>query len=252
MNNSNMELSLEMYEELKDTLVKAIKNAKAGSAGNAGNAQQERIERLIRTTELSQGQVAQLLEQLQRHTALPGVQSQREQAIADKYNSLLKQLAGRLEVIDKDNRQTYTLMEQIRQTVQDSANPDTLPVQEHRHTYTLDIKSSKTLLTMFVMLGCIILQGAFIYRISENNRLLAVNDLKYRYIKMCGGIGEKKLTELETVFRDEQHKAIRDTVRNQVKRYETRVRIRAEQLEQATVKERKAQKLFNEAKKLRE
>ena len=254
MNDENkIDLSIEMYEDLKETLVKAIKNAKAGGTGNAGlkNAQLERIERLIEAAELSQGQVAQLLEHLQRHTALPGVKTEQEREFADRYNTLLAQLAGRLEVIDKDNRQTYTLMEQIRQTVQDSAKPDTLPVQEHRHTYTLDIKSSKTLLTMFVMLGCIILQGAFIYRISENNRLLAVNDLKYRYVKMRGEIKEKELTELETVFRDEQHKAIRDTVRNQVERYETRVRIRAEQLEQATVKEREAQKLLDDVKKLR-
>ena len=248
---NKIDLSIEMYEDLKETLVKAIKNAKAGGA-DLENVQLERIERLIRTTELSQGQVTQLLEQLRKLMASSGVQSQWEQAIADKYNSLLKQLAGRLEVIDKDNRQTYTLMEQIRQTVQDSANPDTLPVQEHRHTYTLDIKSSKTLLTMFVMLGCIILQGAFIYRISENNRLLAVNDLKYRYVKMRGEIKEKELTELETIFRDEQHKAIRDTVRNQVERYEEAVKRRAEQLERATVKERKAQKLLDDVKKLRE
>ena len=252
--NNRIDLSLEMYEDLKDTLVKAIKNAKAGGTGNAGveNAQLERIERLIEAAELSQGQVAQLLEQLQRHTALPGVQSQQEQAIADKYNSLLKQLAGRLEVIDKENRQTHTLIEQVGKAVEAAAKSENLPVQELRHTYTLDIKSSKTLLTMFVMLGCIFLQGAFIYRISENNRLLAVNDLKYRYVKMRGEIKEKELTELETVFRNEQHKAIRDTVRNQVERYETRVKIRAEQLEQAAIKEQEAQQLLNDAKNLRD
>ena len=255
MNDENKSsLSIEMYEDLKETLVKAIKNAKAGKQGDTrlDDTQIERIERLIEAAERSQGQVAQLLEQLQRHTALPEVKTEQEREFTDRYNALLAQLAGRLEVIDKDNRQTYTLMEQIRQTVQDSAKPDTLPVQEHHHTYTLDIKSSKTLLTMFIMLGCIFLQGAFIYRISENNRLLAVNDLKYRYVKMRGEIKEKELTELEAVFRDEQHKAIRDTVRNQVERYETRVRIRAEQLEQATVKERKAQKLLDDVKKLRE
>ena len=219
--------------------------------GNMDDAQTKRIERLIEAAELSQEQVTRLLEQLQRHTALPGVQSQREQAITDQYNSLLKQLVGKLEVIDKENRQTYAMVEQMKQTVEESAKPENLPVQEHHHTYTLDIKSSKTLLTMFIMLGCIILQGAFIYRISENNRLLAVNDLKYRYVKMRGEIKEKELTELEAVFRDEQHKAIRDTVRNQVERYETRVRIRAEQLEQATIKERKAQKLLDYVKKLR-
>ena len=254
MNDENkIDLSIEMYEDLKETLVKAIKNAKAGGAGNTGldNIQLERIERLIEAAELSQGQIAQLLEHLQRHTALPGVKTEQEREFTDKYNALLAQLAGRLEVIDKEIRQTHTLIEQVRQAVEAAAKPENLPVQEHRHTYTLDISSSKTFLTMFVMLGCIFLQGAFIYRISENNRLLAANDLKYRYVKMRGEIKEKELMELETIFRDEQHTAIRDTVRNQVERYEEAVRRRAEQLEQASIKERKAYKLLDDAAQLR-
>ena len=251
--NNRIDLSLEMYEDLKDTLIKTIRSVKSGGAGNAGleNAQLERIERLIEAAELSQEQVTRLLEQLQRHTALPGVQSQREQAIADKYNSLLEQLAGRLEVIDKGNRQTYTLMEQIRQTVQDSAKPDTLPMQEHHHTYTLDIKSSKTVLVMFVMAVTIVLLAGFIYQVSVSNQQLAANDLKYRYVKMCRGIGEKKLTELEAIFREDKRKAIRDTIRNRVERYETGVKLRADQLEQATIKERKAYELLQDAEQLR-
>ena len=251
MNDENkIGLSIEMYEDLKETLVKAVKSTKA----NAGleNAQLERIERLIEATELSQGQVAQMLEQLRKQITLPGVQNGWEQAMADKYNTLLAQLTGRLEVIDKENRQTHTLIEQVGKAVEAAAKPENLPVQEHRHTYTLDLKSSKTFLTMFVMLGGIFLQGAFIYRISENNQLLAVNDLKYRYVKMCGKIGEKELTELETVFWDEQYTAIRDTVQNQVERYEEAVRRQAERLEQATVKERKAKRLLDDVKKLRE
>ena len=254
MNNENkIDLSIEMYEDLKETLVKAIKNAKAGGVGNAGweNTQLERIERLIEAAELSQGQIAQLLERLQRHTALPGVKTEQMQEFTDRYNTLLAQLAGRLEVIDKENRQTHTLIEQVGQAVEALTRPDALPAQEHRHTYTLDISSSKTFLMMFAMLGCIFLQAAFIYRISENNRRLAVNDLKYRYVKMCGKIGEKELTELETVFRDEQYTAIRDTVRNQVERYEEAVRRRAEQLERATIKERKAKRLLDDVKRLR-
>ena len=254
MNNENkIDLSIEMYEDLKETLVKAIKNAKAGGAGNAGleNVQLERIERLIEAAELSQEQITQLLEHLQRHTALPGIKTEQEREIVNKYDMLLQQLAGRLEVIDKENRKTHTLIEQVGQAVEAAAMPENLPVQEHRHIYTLDIKSSKTFLTMFAMLGCIFLQAAFIYRISENNRRLAVNDLKYRYVKMCGKIGEKELTELETVFRDEQYTAIRDTVRNQVERYEEAVRRRAEQLERATIKERKAKRLLDDVKRLR-
>ena len=235
-------------------LSKPSKNAKAGSVGTMGleNAQLERIERLIEAAELSQGQIAQLLERLQRHTALPGVKTEQEREFTDRYNTLLAQLAGKLGTINQDNQHTHTLIEQVGQAVEALKRTDALPVQEHRHTYTLDINSSKTFLRMFAMLGCIFLQAAFIYRISENNRQLATNDLKYRYVKMCGKIGEKELTELETIFWDEQHTAIRDTVRNQVERYEEAVRRRAKQLERATVKERKAQKLLEEAIKLKQ
>lgn len=255
MNDENkIGLSIEMYEDLKETLVKAIKNAKTGKTDgsiHSDNAQTERIERLIEAAELSQGQIAQLLERLQRHTALPGVKTEQEREFTDRYNTLLAQLAGKLGTINHENQHTHTLIEQVGQAVEAAAMPENLPVQEHRHIYTLDIKSSKTFLTMFAMLGCIFLQAAFIYRISENNRRLAVNDLKYRYVKMCGKIGEKELTELETVFRDEQYTAIRDTVRNQVERYEEAVRRRAEQLERATIKERKAKRLLDDVKRLR-
>lgn len=255
MNDENkIDLSIEMYEDLKETLVKTIKNAKAGSAGNAGleNVQLKRIERLIEAAELSQGQVAQLLEHLQRHTALPGVKTEQEREFTDRYNTLLAQLAGKLGTINHENQHTHTLIEQVGQVVEASARPDVLPVQEHRHTYTLDIKSSKTALVIFVMAVIIVLLIGFIYWVSVSNQQLTVNDLKYRYVKMCGEIKEKELTELEMVFRDEQHSAIRDTVRNQVERYEEAVRRRAEQLERATVKERKAKKLLDDVKKLRE
>ena len=243
-----------MYEDLKETLVKAIKNAKTGKTDgsiHSDNAQTERIERLIEATELSQAQITHLLEHVRKQIKLPGVQNGREQAMADKYNTLLTQLAGRLEVIDKENRQTHTLVEQVGQAVEAAAMPENLPVQEHRHTYTLDIKSSKTALVIFVMAVIIALLIGFIYRISVSNQQLAANDLKYRYVKMRGEIKEKELMELETIFRDEQHTAIRDTVRNQVERYEEGVRRRAEQLEQASIKERKAYKLLQDAEHLR-
>ena len=250
MNDENKSgLSTEMYEDLKETLVKAVKSTKA----NAGleNAQLERIERLIEAAERSQDQVKHLLEHLQRHTALPGVKTEQEREFADRYNALLAQLAGRLGTINHENQQTHTLIEQVGQAVEALKRPGALPVQEHRHTYTLDIKSLKTFLTMFALLGGIFLQAAFIYRISENNRLLAANDLKYRYVKMRGKIGEKELTELETVFRDEQYTAIRDTVRNQVERYEEAVKIRAMQLEQAAIKEQEALRLLQDAENIR-
>lgn len=44
---------------------------------------------------------------------------------------------------------------------------------------------------------------------------------------------------------ERQHKAIRDIIRNRVERYETGVKIQAEQSEQAASKERKAEQLLN-------
>ena len=255
MNDENkIDLSIEMYEDLKETLVKAIKNAKTGKTDgriHSDNAQTERIERLIEAAELSQGQIAQLLERLQRHTALPGVKTEQEREFADRYNTLLAQLAGRLEVIDKENRKTHTLIEQVRQVVEAAAKPENLPVQEHRHTYTLDIKSSKTVLVMFVMAITIVLLAGFIYQVSVSNQQLAANDLKYRYVKLLGDIKEKELMELKTIFREDRRKAIRDTVRNQVEHYEEAIRRRAEQLEQAAIKEREAQLLLADVKRLR-
>ena len=250
MNDENKSgLSIEMYEDLKETLVKAVKSTKA----NAGleNAQLERIERLIEAAERSQDQVKHLLEHLQRHTALPGVKTEQEREFTDRYNTLLAQLAGKLGTINHENQHTHTLIEQVGQAVEALKRLGALPVQEHRHTYTLDIKSSKTALIIFVTAVIIVLLIGFIYRVSVSNQQLTVNDLKYRYVKMCGEIGQKGLAELETVFWDEQYKAVRDTVRNQVERYEEAVRQRAEQLEQATVKERKAKRLLDDVKRLR-
>ena len=121
MNDENKSgLSIEMYEDLKETLVKAVKSTKA----NAGleNAQLERIERPIEATELSQGQVAQMLEQLQRNTALSGAKTEQMQEFTDRYNALLAQLAGRLEVIDKENRTIITEILNFKKSLSEFKN----------------------------------------------------------------------------------------------------------------------------------
>lgn len=121
MNDENKSgLSTEMYEDLKETLVKAVKSTKA----NAGleNAQLERIERLIEAAERSQDQVKHLLEHLQRHTALPGVKTEQEREFTDRYNTLLTQLAGKLEVIDKENRTIITEILNFKKSLSEFKN----------------------------------------------------------------------------------------------------------------------------------
>ena len=254
MNDKNkIDLSIEMYEDLKETLVKAIKNAKAGGVGNAGweNTQLERIERLIEAAERSQGQIAQQLEQLQRNTALSGAKTEQMQEFTDRYNALLAQLAGRLEVIDKENRQTHTLIEQVGQAVEAAAMLKNLPVQEHRHTYTLDIKSSKTALVIFVMAVIIVLLIGFIYRISVSNQQLAANDLKYRYIKMKGEATSKRIAELEEIFELNRDNAKIRQMKKDVEEYEQTIQRKVQLEEQARLKEREAERLNKNASRLK-
>ena len=125
MNDENrIDLSIEMYEDLKETLVKAIKNAKAGKQGDTrlDDTQIERIERLIEAAERSQGQIAQQLEQLQRNTALSGAKTEQMQEFTDRYNALLAQLAGRLEVIDKENRTIITEILNFKKSLSEFKN----------------------------------------------------------------------------------------------------------------------------------
>ena len=254
MNDKNkIDLSIEMYEDLKETLVKAIKNAKAGGVGNAGweNTQLERIERLIEAAERSQGQIAQQLEQLQRNTALSGAKTEQMQEFTDRYNTLLAQLAGKLGTINHENQHTHTLIEQVGQAVEAAAMPENLPVQEHRHTYTLDIKSSKTALVIFVMAVIIALLIGFIYRISVSNQQLAANDLKYRYIKMKGEATSKRIAELEEIFELNRDNAKIRQMKKDVEEYEQTIQRKVQLEEQARLKEREAERLNKNASRLK-
>ena len=77
---------------------------------------------LIEAAELSQGQIAQLLERLQRHTALSGAKTEQMQEFTDRYNALLAQLAGRLEVIDKENRTIITEVLSFKKSLSEFKN----------------------------------------------------------------------------------------------------------------------------------
>ena len=134
-------------------------------------------------------------------------------------------------MIDKENRQTHTLIEQVGQAVEVAAMLKNLPVQEHRHTYTLDIKSSKTALVIFVMAVIIVLLIGFIYRISVSNQQLAANDLKYRYIKMKGEATSKRIAELEEIFELNRDNAKIRQMKKDVEEYEQTIQ-RKVQLEE--------------------
>ena len=72
---------------------------------------------------------------------------------------------------------------------------------------------------------------------------LSENDLKYRLIKMYGGISGNELDALEVVFHRDRDKTIIRNIRNEVEDFEYRTKVRAEKLEKARLLQQEAEDL---------
>lgn len=119
------------------------------------------------------------------------------------------------------------------------------------HHYIIDVKSSKVFIMILLpILVSLISLVCNVNQYIENNKLVN-NDIKYRYVKMAGGASRANLSILESVFNEKSSKKIQEKYRNQVVDFETKVQERAEEIEQANLKEVEAQKLINDVKKLR-
>jgi len=119
------------------------------------------------------------------------------------------------------------------------------------HHYIFDMRSSKVFIMILVpFLISLALLTCNINQHIENNRLQN-NDIKYRYIKMAGGASRANLFVLERIFNEESSKEMQEKYRTQVVDFETKVQQRAEEIEQANLKEQQAKKLLNESEQIR-
>lgn len=78
----------------------------------------------------------------------------------------------------------------------------------------------------------------------KRNMDLSDNDLKYRLIKMYGGVSGNELDTLEVVFHRDRDKTVIRNIRNEVEDFEYRTRVRAEKLERARLLQQEAEKLI--------
>ena len=77
----------------------------------------------------------------------------------------------------------------------------------------------------------------------KRNMDLSDNDLKYRLIKMYGGVSGNELDTLEVVFHRDRDKTVIRNIRNEVEDFEYRTRVRAEKLERARLLQQEAEEL---------
>ena len=99
-----------------------------------------------------------------------------------------------------------------------------------------------TMIILFLLVG-----NAYQFKQNLN---LSDNDLKYRLIKMYGGISGNELDTLEVVFHRDRDKTIIRNIRNKVEDFEYRIQKQAKALERAKLLNEQAEQLKKGADKL--
>ena len=220
MKEDNM-MSYEMYEDFKETMVKTIKaelSAKHNQSGDMDLSQ--RIEQIIHAEQ-------------------------------EMYQTIITQLAGRLESIEQSNAKTQDSIDNLQAAVHAIEIPAELPPKIVHHRISLAIESKGVFWAMIGMMTAIVLLCTMLYWTAKPNYDRIDNDLKYRYLKMKGEATPDRIAELEEIFELHRDNAKIREMKRDVKEYEQTIRRKVQLEEQARLKEWEAEKLDNKAAKLR-
>jgi hypothetical protein len=162
----------------------------------------------------------------------------------DKFNNedIVEKLAKMLD---------YKLDGQIEQIQEVVSNNLHTPLPQQKHLHTLEIKSSKVVISLISISVALFLSLISNWYQFASNLKLNDNDIKYRYIKALGEINTKQLLDLETIFEFSPNKQAKRTIRNKVIEHERKVAQRAKELEKARLKEEQAERLQKEAEEIK-
>ena len=164
---------------------------------------------------------------------------ERQEKLRTTINLRLKEIKEVYSVLSITNRKIFAEQERISNELQ---RLQSLKVQNN-HTHVIDFKTSRPFLwqTVMTMIILFLLVGN-VYQFKQNLNL-SDNDLKYRLIKMYGGISGNELDTLEVVFHRDRDKTVIKNIRNEVEDFEYRIRVRTEKLERARLLQQEAEAL---------
>lgn len=140
--------------------------------------------------------------------------------------------------------------ELIVQKLEHLEQTQTAPKKIH-HRISIDITSSWVFITIMVIGLMLLVSLFFHYRQREVINNLSDNDLKYRYIKAFNKVDSVSVYKLEDVFEYNRDSRVIKEIRQSVEKYEQDVIDKARRMEQAKLKEEEAERLQNEASKLK-
>ena len=153
-------------------------------------------------------------------------------------NLRLKGINEVYSALSTTNERIFAGQEQISKELQ---RIQSLKIQND-HTHVIDFKTSRPFLWQVVMAVIILLLLVGNVYQFKRNMDLSDNDLKYRLIKMYGGVSGNELDTLEVVFHRDRDKTVIRNIRNEVEDFEYRTRVRAEKLERARLLQQEAEK----------
>lgn len=212
-----------MYEDFKETMVKVIKSE---------------IAALVPTGQPTDTNPSQRLEQI--------ILSEQ-----DRHRTIITQLAGRLENIDRSNAKTQNGIDNLQSAIEAIEIPAKLPPRIIRHRISLSIESKGVFWTIIGMMATIVLLCTMLYWIAKPNYDRIDNDLKYGYIKMKSEATPERIAELEEIFELNRDNGKILQMKKDVEEYERTILQKIVLEEQARRKVLEAEILDNKATKLK-
>lgn len=214
-------MSYEMYEDFKETMVKTIKTELSAKNNQpTDNDLPQRIEQIIHSEQ-------------------------------ERHRTIITQLAGRLESIERSNAKMQADIDNLQSSVDTIEIPAELPPRIVHHRISLAIESKGVFWTMIGMMTTIVLLCTMLYWTARPNYDRIDNDLKYRYIKMKGEATPKRITELEEIFELNRDNAKIRRMKKDVEKYEQTIKRKIILEEQARRKEQEANRLNENASRLK-
>lgn len=189
MKENNM-MSYEMYEDFKDAMVKTIKTELSAKNNQlTGNDLPQRIEQIIHSEQ-------------------------------EQQQSIITQLAGRVESIERSSTKMQNGIDNLQASVEAITIPAELPPRIVQHRISLAIESQGVFWAMTGMMATIVLLCTMLYWTAKPNYDRIDNDLKYRYIKMKGDATPQRIAELEKIFELNRDNARIRRMKKDVEEYE--------------------------------
>lgn len=221
MKENNAMMSYEMYEDFKETMAKTIKTElSAKNSQSVDSDLPQRVEQIVRSEQ-------------------------------ERHRTIITQLAGRLESIEQSNVKTQAGLDNLQSSVDAIEIPAELPPRITQHRVIFSSESPFALyLVLFLFISCMILSSALYFTTRPNFDRID-NDLKYRYIKMKGEATSERIAELEEIFELNRDNAKIRRMKKDVEEYERTIRKKIILEEQARIKERDANRLNENASRLK-